>query len=347
MIDFPSRARRAAETALELCAIPSPSGMTRSAADRVAEILADLGFPTERNAKGSVICRIADGGNPLVLAAHVDTLGAVVRSVKPNGRLRISKIGGYPDIYLATETCRVHARSGGTFTGTFQPLDASVHVNAKLKESRIEEDGLEILLDEDASNRDAVLALGIAPGDIVSIDARPVLTEKGYLKSRHLDDKAGCALLLGLAGMVADGALRPARRTYLLFTTYEEVGHGGAVIPGDCVEAVSVDMGAVGDDLGCTERMVSICAKDSGGPYDWDVTNALAAAARKAGCAFAVDVYPHYGSDVEVSLAAGHDVRHGLVGPGVYASHGYERTHVDALRYSLMLLAEYLEPSGP
>ncbi len=346
MIDFPSRAREAAQTALELCAIPSPSGMTRAAADRVAAILGDRGFSTERSAKGSVLCRVADGESPLVLAAHVDTLGAVVRSVKPNGRLRFSKIGGYPDIYLATETCRVHARSGGTFTGTFQPLDASVHVNAKLKESRIEEDGLEILLDEDTPNRDAVLALGIAPGDIVSIDARPVLTDKGFLKSRHLDDKAGCALLLGLARMVADGALRPARRTYLLFTTYEEVGHGGAVIPGDCVEAVGVDMGAVGDDLGCTERMVSICAKDSGGPYDWDVTNALAAAARRAGCSFAVDVYPHYGSDVEVSLAAGHDVRHGLVGPGVYASHGYERTHVDALRNSLMLLAEYLEPSG-
>ncbi len=342
MLDFQSRGRLAADIALELCAIPSPAGMTRGAADRVAGILEGLGFPTERSAKGSVICRLADGGDPLVLAAHVDTLGAVVRSVKPNGRLRFSKIGGYPDIYLATETCRIHARSGGIFTGTFQPLDASVHVNAKLKESRIEEDGLEILLDEDAPNRDAVLALGIAPGDVVSIDARPVRTEKGYLKSRHLDDKAGCAVLLALARMVSEGGLSPDRRTYLLFTTYEEVGHGGAVIPGDCVEAISVDMGAVGDDLGCTERMVSICAKDSGGPYDWDVTNALAAAARRAGCAYAVDVYPHYGSDVEVSLAAGHDVRHGLVGPGVYASHGYERTHEDALRNTLMLLAEYL-----
>lgn len=347
MTDFESRARQAARIALELCAIPSPAGMTRGAADRVAEILGDCGFTSERSAKGSVLCRVSDGGDPLVLAAHVDTLGAVVRSVKPNGRLRFSKIGGYPDIYLATETCRIHARSGGTFTGTFQPLDASVHVNAKLKESRIEEDGLEILLDEDAPNRDAVLALGIAPGDIVSIDARPVLTESGFLKSRHLDDKAGCAVLLTLARMISEGEVRPSRRLYLLFTAYEEVGHGGAVIPGDCVEAISVDMGAVGDDLGCTERMVSICAKDSGGPYDWDVTNALTSAARKAGCPFAVDVYPHYGSDVEVSLAAGYDIRHGLVGPGVYASHGYERTHVDALRNTLMLLAEYLEPSGP
>jgi len=346
MRDYQAFAEETARMALELCAVPSPSGMTRAAADRVAETLARAGIDSARTAKGSVICELGGEGNALVLAAHVDTLGAVVRSVKPNGRLRISKIGSFPEIYLATETCRIHARSGAVFTGTFQPVDASVHVNPKLKEGRIEEDGIEIVLDEDARTREAVLALGLAPGDMVSIDARPVLTEKGFLKSRHLDDKAGCALLLTLGRMIREKAVNPARKLYLLFTAYEEVGHGGSVIPADCEEAVSVDMGAVGDDLGCTERMVSICAKDSGGPYDWDLTNALVEAARRAGCSYAVDVYPHYSSDVETSLAAGHDVRHGLVGPGVYASHGYERTHVDALRNTLLLLAEYLDPGA-
>jgi len=345
MADYQALAEEASRIALELCGVPSPSGMTRAAADRVAEELAQVGIDSERTVKGSVLCELGGEGNALVLAAHVDTLGAVVRSIKPNGRLRISKIGSYPEIYLATETCKIHARSGGLFTGTFQPVDASVHVNSKLKESRIEEDGIEIVLDEDACTKEGGLALGIAPGDMVSIDARPVLTEKGFLKSRHLDDKAGCALLLTLGRMIQEKTLNPSRKLYLLFTTYEEVGHGGAVIPADCSEAISVDMGAVGDDLGCTEHTVSICAKDSGGPYDWDITNALVKAAKRAGCSFALDVYPHYGSDVETSLAAGHDVRHGLIGPGVYASHGYERTHRDAFRNTLMLLAEYLEPT--
>lgn len=342
MTDFRARAEEAAQITLDLCAIPSPAGMTRAAADHVADLLARQGLAPERTAKGSVFCRLGSGGEPLVLAAHVDTLGAVVRSVKANGRLRISKIGGYPDIYLATETCKVHSRAGGLFTGTFQPVDASVHVNAKLKESHIEEDGIEVVLDEPERTREGILGLGLAPGDMISIDARPVLTEKGYLKSRHLDDKAGCALLLTLARMASEGEIKPKRKVYLLFTTYEEVGHGGSVLPEDCALAVSVDMGAVGDDLGCTEHKVSICAKDSGGPYDWDLTNDLVEAAKRAGCAFAVDVYPHYGSDVETSLAAGYDVRHGLLGPGVYASHGYERTHMDALENTLRLLTEYL-----
>ena len=249
MTDFRARAEEAAQITLDLCAIPSPAGMTRVAADHVADLLTRQGLAPERTAKGSVFCRLGSGGEPLVLAAHVDTLG-----------------------------------------------------------------------------------------DMISIDARPVLTEKGYLKSRHLDDKAGCALLLTLARMVAKNELKPKRKVYLLFTTYEEVGHGGSVLPEDCVLAISVDMGAVGDDLGCTEHKVSICAKDSGGPYDWDLTNDLVAAAKRAECAFAVDVYPHYGSDVETSLAAGYDVRHGLLGPGVYASHGYERTHMDALENTLRLL---------
>jgi len=187
-----------------------------------------------------------------------------------------------------------------------------------------------------------VAALGISPGDIVSIDARPLLTERGFLKSRHLDDKASAGILLALAESLASGAFRLGRRTWLLFTTYEEVGHGGAVIPSGVEEFLSVDMGAIGDDLGCDEYKVSICAKDSRGPYDWDLTNSLIEAAKRSGCSYAVDIYPDYGSDADVALSAGHDVRHGLIGPGVYASHGYERTHRDAVANTLVLLREYL-----
>ncbi|HUW39730.1 MAG TPA: M42 family metallopeptidase [Rectinemataceae bacterium] len=329
---------------LELCRIPSPTGFTRDAAELVEKALRADGIAPRRTNKGSVFCDLGGSGRPLVLAAHLDTLGAIVRSVKPNGRLRFSHLGSFPDLSILTETCIVHARDGRRFTGTFQPVDASLHVNTKLREMKFDDQTVEILLDERVAKREDVTALGISAGDIVSIDARPLLTETGFIKSRHLDDKASAGILLSIAAAAASGALSLGRKTWLLFTTYEEVGHGGAVIPEGVEEFLSVDMGAVGDDLGCDEYKVSICAKDSNGPYDWDVTNALIEAAKRALCDYAVDIYPSYGSDADVALFAGHDVRHGLIGPGVYASHGYERTHRDALANTLALIFAYLSP---
>jgi len=333
---------RAVEHALALCRIPSPTGFTKDAEAYVENALAAAGFSPSKSAKGSVLCELGGSGRSLVLAAHIDTLGAIVRSVKDGGRLRYSKIGSYPDLNLVTETCVIHTREGKSFTGTFQPVDASAHVNAKLGKVEPSDENLEILVDERASKKDELLALGISPGDIVSIDARPRLTGSGFIKSRHLDDKAASGILLALAEEAGQRRLRLGREVYLLFTTYEEVGHGGAVVPAAVEEFVSVDMGAVGEDLGCDEYKVSICAKDSNGPYDWDTTNALKAAAERAGCAYALDVYPSYGSDVEAALFAGQDLRHGLVGPGVYASHGYERTHREGVANTLALLSEYI-----
>jgi len=333
---------RAIELALSLCRIPSPTGYTKEAEAYVESALRSAGLAPARTAKGSVLCRVGGSGSPLVLAAHIDTLGAVVRAVKDNGRLRYSRIGGYPDLNLVAETCVIHSRSGKRFTGTFQPVEASSHVNKKLGEGKMTDENVEILVDEVARKKDELRELGLAPGDIVSIDARPVLTEAGFLKSRHLDDKASAGILLALAELAASGSLALARETWLLFTTYEEVGHGGAVLPPGVEDIVSVDMGAVGEDLGCDEYNVSICAKDSAGPCDWDLTNALIGAARKAGCDFAVDVYPDYSADADVAMRSGHDLRHAILGPGVYASHGYERTHREAMANTLALLAEFL-----
>lgn len=333
---------RAIDHILELCATPSPTGFTKAAEAYLEKAIGAAGFVPQRTRKGSVFTRLGGAGHPLILAAHVDTLGAIVRSVKGNGRIRYSKIGGYPDLNLVAQTCLIHTREGKTYTGTFQPVDASSHVNSKLKELKPDDENLEILVDERSKTREGTLALGIAPGDIVSIDARPQLTPSGFLKSRHLDDKASAGILLALAGLVGTGDLVPGREVFLLFTTYEEVGHGAAVVPAEVEEFLSVDMGAVGDDLACDEHKVSICAKDSNGPYNWDMTGALREAAARAGCDYAVDIYPHYGSDAGAALMAGHDIRHGLVGPGVYASHGYERTHRDAIANTLALLAEYI-----
>ncbi len=333
---------RAVETILALCAIPSPTGFVDGAVEYVSARLAELGFTPERRAKGTILCELGGTGRPLVLASHVDTLGAMVRSVKSNGRLRYTKIGGYPDLYLVGETCMVYLGDGRKLTGTFQPIEPAAHVNTKLKELAPTEETMELVLDEAVSSADATRKLGVRAGDFVSIDARPKLTDSGYIKSRHLDDKASSGVLLALAAMVARGELVPNRRLVLLFSVWEEVGHGGSVLPAGIEEFIAVDMGAVGDDLGCSDRMVSICAKDSNGPYDRSVVLGLEAAAKKAGCDFAVDIYPSYGSDAEAALRAGYDLRHGCMGPGVSASHGYERTHRDAVANTLALLVAYV-----
>ena len=203
---------------------------------------------------------------------------------------------------------------------------------------------MEIVLDEDVHSPADTRALGIEVGDIVCFDPRTRRTASGYLKSRFLDDKLSVGILLGLAKYLHDNHITPARKVYLHITVYEEVGHGGsASVPAGVTEAISVDMGCVGDGLTCTEKQVSICAKDSGGPYSYDVVGKLIDAAKRTGADYAVDVYPFYGSDVEATLRGGVDIRHGLIGAGVYASHGYERSHIEGVMNSIKVLAGYLE----
>ncbi len=327
----------------ELCNTPSPSGFTTEVEKYLVSTLEALGLKVRQTRKRSVLCELGGEGDGLLLAAHVDTLGAMVRSLKANARLRYTPIGSYPEFYLTAETCVIHTRNERRFTGTFQPVNPAFHVNKKLSEMKFDDETMEVVLDVIAEKKEDLEKLGIAAGDFISIDPRLTVTDTGYIKSRHLDDKASAAALLTLASLVTSGRLQPRRKTYLLFTTYEEVGHGGSSgVPEDVEEIISVDMGAVGDDLTTDERKVSICAKDSGGPYDYAVTNALIAAAKEAGASYAVDIYPFYGSDVEASLRAGYDVTHGLIGPGVSASHGYERTHLEGLENTLKLLAAYI-----
>ena len=326
-----------------LCKIPSPSGFTIKATEYLIQQLKDMGFKPQYSRKKSVIVDIGGEGNAVVLAAHVDTLGAMVRALKSNGRLRFTKIGGYPGNNVEAETCVIHTRDGKKYTGTFQMCEPAAHVNADLSKDKRDDKNMEVVIDEKVSQAEEVKKLGISAGDFISLDARTMVTESGYIKSRHLDDKASAGVLLTLAQLVADKEIELNRKTYLLFTTYEEVGHGGSAgIPADTAEMISVDMGAVGDDLETDELKVSICAKDSGGPYDYEVTNRLIQLAKEHKLNYAVDIYPYYGSDVEATLRAGFDLKHALIGPGVSASHGYERTHREGLENTLKLLALYL-----
>ena len=342
--------KRYAEFAWEktetLLSIDSPSGYTARAAAWVKENFEKLGFTSTITAKGGVLIDLGgeDENDGLLLEAHADTLGGMVAEVKGNGRLRLTSLGGMNPNNGEAENVWVYTRGGKVLDGTFQLCNASVHVNGDYSSAKRSFDTMEVVLDEDVNSAADTRALGIEVGDIVCFEPRTRRTASGYLKSRFLDDKLSVGILLGFAKYLADNGINPKRRTWVHVTVYEEVGHGGsASVPNGITEAISVDMGCVGAGLSCTEKQVSICAKDSGGPYSYEVVGKLIEAAKKNEADYAVDVYPYYGSDVAATLRSGVDIRHGLIGAGVYASHGYERSHMDGVYNTLKVLAGYLE----
>ena len=339
-------AKYATEKAKELLSIDSPTGFTDRAADWVQNAFTDLGFEARRTVKGGVLVDFGGekGQDGLILMAHTDTLGGMVAEVKANGRLRIVPLGGLSPQNIETENVRVYTRDGRVIEGTCQLINASTHVNGKFGSEPRSFDTLEIVLDEPVTTAEEARGFGIETGDPVCFEPRTRVTASGYIKSRFLDDKLSVGILLGLGKYLKDTGAKLSRPVYAHITVYEEVGHGAsASIPEGVTEALSVDMGCVGEGLRCTERQVSICAKDSGGPYAYDMVGKLIAAAKKEGADYAVDIYPHYGSDVEASLKGGFDIRHGLIGPGVYASHGYERSHLDGVCSTLKLLKGFLD----
>ena len=337
-------AEYATQKAKEIIAIDSPSGYTARAAEWVKNEFSALGFEANLTEKGGVMITLCAGyKDGLLLQAHADTLGGMVAAVKGSGRLKLTSLGGMRAENGETENVRVYTRGGKVYEGTLQLCNPSIHVNGSYGDTKRSFDTTEVVLDEDVRSASDTRALGIEVGDIVCFDPRTVITGSGYIKSRFLDDKLSVGILLGLAKYIKDNDVRLARPVYVHVTVYEEVGHGGsASVPKGVTESISVDMGCVGDGLNCTEKQVSICAKDSGGPYNYDVVGKLIEAAKKESADYAVDVYPYYGSDVEATLRAGYDIRHGLIGAGVYARHGYERSHVDGVYNTLKLLKGYL-----
>lgn len=329
----------------ELLAIDSPSGYTELAAAWVKDEFEGLGFKATITEKGGVIADLGGAAkdDALLLEAHADTLGGMVSEITGSGRLKITNLGGMEANNAEAENVRIYTREQLVYEGTLQLCNASVHVNSDYHSTKRNFDTMEVVIDEDVNSADDVKKLGIAVGDIVCFEPRTRLTQSGYIKSRFLDDKLSVGILLGFAKYIADNNIKLPRKTYVHVTVYEEVGHGGSgSVPEGVTEAISVDMGCIGNGLTCTEKQVSICAKDSGGPYNYQVVSKLIAAAKKEGADYAVDVYPYYGSDVEATLRAGYDIRHGLIGAGVYASHGYERSHVDGIMNTLKVLKGYL-----
>ncbi|MGN0313235.1 MAG: M42 family metallopeptidase [Fusicatenibacter sp.] len=328
-----------------IMAIDSPTGYTKNMTDYLVMEYRRLGYDPTLTVKGGVLVKIGgkEESDAVLLEAHGDTLGAMVSQIKSDGRLKMTPLGGMNPCNAETENCRLVTREGKIYEGTFQLINPSIHVNREFSETKRSYDTMELVLDEKVSSREDVKKLGIQNGDVVCFDPRTTITKSGYIKSRFLDDKLSVAILLGYAKYLKEEQIQPERCLYQHITVYEEVGHGAsATVPSGVTEILSVDMGCVGDGLECDEHQVSICAKDSGGPYNYEVVSALIAAAKKAQADYAVDVYPYYGSDAEAALQGGHDVRHGLIGAGVYASHGYERSHVDGVRNTFLLLKSYL-----
>jgi putative aminopeptidase FrvX len=331
-----------------LCRIPSPTGFTLAAIDHVAAELARLGIPVRRTIKGALVADLEGGDASLgrrTLSAHVDTLGAMVKEIKDDGRLKLTRIGGYDWATIEGEYCTVHAGGGAReITGTILTTKASGHVHGSdLTKLKRNAESIEVRLDEPVRSDDDVRALEIEVGDFVSFDPRTTITPSGYIKSRHLDDKACVAILLGVARAMQDSGLSPAAPASLFVSNYEEVGHGSSSgLPLDTVELIAVDMAAVGKGQSSDEFAATVCVMDSSGPYDFGLSRKLIDLARERGIDCRVDIYPNYASDVSQALRAGWDVRGGLVGPGVDASHSFERMHRTSLEETARLLIAYL-----
>lgn len=336
----------AVEQALALLAIDSPSGYTETVAQYAYNHLKDLGFEPQYTRKGAVLVNLTPNlpqAGGLLLLAHLDTLGGMISRITGEGRIHIVNVGGLRPHNCEGENVRIRTRDGKVYTGTFQLHNPSAHVNPDYSDTPRTFDTMEVVLDEEVESREDVKALGISNGDVVCFDPRTTVTPSGYIKSRFLDDKLSAGILLALARQVANGDVTPTRPVWLHLTGYEEVGHGGSTsVPAGITDVVAVDMGCVGDNLEGEERKVSICAKDGRSPYDYALTSQLIEAAKQSGADYAVDIFTNYGSDADATLSAGYEVRHGLIGPGVFASHGYERSHKKGVLSTLKLLDAFV-----
>lgn len=327
----------------KLVNIPSPSGYTKEVMDFVKKEAEGFGYSCEYIQKGGLIISVKGQTEETVgLSAHVDTLGAMVRSITSGGMLKFALVGGYTMHSIEGSYCQIHTRVGKTYSGTILSISPSVHSYDDARTLDRNEKNMEIRIDEIVNSKEDVLKLGINSGDYISFDPKFEYTEKGFIKSRHLDDKASVAVLLTLLKDLSKENLVPKKNLKLVISNYEEVGFGASYIPEEITEFIAVDMGVIGDDLNGTEYAVSICAKDSSGPYDYDLTNRLIHLAKENKLDYVIDIFPHYGSDVSAALRGGNNIKGALIGQGIHASHGMERTHKTALDNTLKLVKAYV-----
>lgn len=325
---------------------PSPTGYHVEAIDYVRKAFETIpGLEISLTNKGALVAfwKGASSNAPRGVTAHVDTLGLMVKEIKPSGRLKTTLLGGFMWNAVEWEGVTIRTHDNRRYRGTVLPSNPSTHVNGKLATAERTADLMEIRIDARTFNAYDTRALGIEVGDFVFLDPRVELTDTGFIRSRHLDDKAGVAAVYGALLALTDAGLQPAQDTTFLIANYEEVGHGGANgLPTQLAELLTVDMAALGDGQSSDEFSVTICIKDSTGPYHFEMNNKLRRIAAAYQIPAKTDIYPFYGSDGSAFWRAGGDARVGLIGPGVEASHAYERTHRESILHSTHLIAQYL-----
>lgn len=330
----------------DLVKIPSPTGDTGFAVDYLAHLLKEMGIKTDFTKKNAIIATIPGRVREKnkVISAHVDTLGGMIKEIKSNGRLKISQIGSFSWNSIEGENCIIFNSSGKRFTGTILFNKSSVHNYGSIpKEEKRTEDNMEIRIDEYVKNKEDVEKLGINVGDFICFEPRTNITSNGFIKSRFIDDKLCVAIIIGTLKSIIENKVLPKYDIKILISNYEEVGHGASWIPENAFQILAVDMGSTGEGQNSDEYSVSICAKDSSGPYDLYMKKRLVELANKNKIDYKIDIYNYYGSDAGAALKAGHEVQHGLIGPGVDASHTYERTHKDSVLNTMKLLEAYIK----
>ena len=332
------------ETFQALLDVDSTTGQFRPIQEKTAGLIRALGFEPRFTHKGGVLADLGGEGDPLVVTAHLDDIGLMVRRVNTDGTLNVCPVGGLYPFYCVTENVRVYAENGRVFTGTVCRTPNSIHVTEEELRDRQGDfrTNVCVVLDEPVRTAEDTRALGIETGDYIALEPR-FTRSGGYIKSRFIDDKACAAVLLNLMKAVSENRLPLRRKVIAYFACYEEIGHGTTWLPEGVRDILALDIAPTGPDQNSEEHKVSVFAKDSRFPYHSGMTSELRAAAEKAGVDYVVDVFtPHYGSDGDGSVLAGHDVRHAAIGPGTANSHGYERTHVDGLRNTFDLTLAYI-----
>lgn len=326
--------------------IPSPSGNTNAAIAEAIKQFQSMGIKTTTTKKGAVIATI-EGENTeehRTISAHIDTIGVMVKGIKPNGRLKIVKVAGGTWTTYEGANVFVETMSGKKYRGTILPVCASTHIYTNLaREASRTDENMEIRLDEFVKSKEDVLNLGIRTGDYVHTDPLTEITENGFVKTRYIDNKAAVAMIFGICKYLKDNNIKPKYTTNFFISTYEEVGHGVSAVPEKTTEFVAIDIGTVGGEQESDEFSVSISAKDKGTPYDYELRKRLVQISEKNNIDYKVDVYISYNSDASQAVRAGADFRFACIGPGVDASHHYERTHIKAIENTMKLLISYIK----
>ena len=323
----------------------SPTGYSNNINNEIKKILNELGYNNVKTTnKGNLLIEIEGENNNKTIAtsAHLDTLGLMVRSINSDGTLRVTNVGGPLTPTLDSEYCKIVTRNGKVYTGTIISTSPSIHVYPDAKDKIRNVDNLIVRIDEVVKTKEDVIKLGIDNGDYVCYDPKTIITESGFLKSRFIDDKGSVCAILSVLKKLKDENRKPKYKTLVYFVNQEEVGHGAATVSTKIDEFVTVDMGCIGLDLAGNEYAVSIAAKDSGGPYDYDLTTKLINLAKDNKLNYVVDIFPFYGSDIGAAWRAGVDCKGALIGPGVNSSHGMERTHLKAIEATIDLVSLYL-----